>query len=240
MKMMRFISAVGLACCLSGLTVQAQVQKQSQIDPNLLTKRPALTPELTLQIFDLPDIAITHLSGPTAGPGEAGDMELVIDLHNFGESPFSLKFLNADGQIQPTLEVVHIAPGQSLLGYLNGTDAEDRPTIVKRVFLDAVLEPQRKLSHTQAGLDQDANLISVSLSKLRNRGDFTTGRHSLVVFLDPAETVIERSRRNNMAAFSWHEDFEPVSASEPQERLRLTVPTKKPAKQKAPELRPFQ
>lgn len=86
MRVGRLIFAAVAACCVSGLAAQAQVQKQIQISPDILTKRPALTPELKLEVFDVPDLAITHLSGPTAGPDEAGHVELTIDLKNFGES----------------------------------------------------------------------------------------------------------------------------------------------------------
>ena len=111
---------------------------------------------------------------------------------------------------------------------------------MKQVFLDTVLGPGQRLSRTEAGYNQEANLISISLRDFRDKDASLTGVHRLVVILDPAETLIERSRRNNMAAFRWGEDSESVSMQEPTERLRLTIPTKEPVKQKAPELRPFE
>lgn len=240
MRMARLILVVAAVCAVSALAAKAQVQKQIQIDPDILTKRPVLVPELTLKVLDLPDLAISELRGPATGPDEAGDLELIINLQNFGESPISLKFLDADGQVQPTFEVVHLVPGQSLFDYLSGSTTGDQTPIVKRVFLDAILEPGQKLSRTEAGYSEGANVISISLPNLRDEDVFVSGSHSLVVYLDPAETVIERSRRNNIAAFTWAESFEALSVPETTEMLQLTLPTKEPAKKAAPELRPFE
>lgn len=145
-----------------------------------------------------------------------------------------------DGQVQPTLEVLYQAPGQSLGDILNGTRVNNQSPVVKRVFLDAVLNPGQKLSSTEARYADGANLISISLPDLRDEDTPVTGVHRLVVILDPAETVIERSRRNNIADFTWVEQFEEVSPRTSTEMLRLTCPTKKPLKQKAPELLPFE
>lgn len=240
MNIMHLRSIAIAACCVTGLAAQAQVQKQIQIDPDILTNRPVLVPNLKLRVLDLPDVGISELRGPATGPDEAGELELNINLQNFGESPFSLKFLDVDGQVQPTLEVLYQAPGQSLGDILNATSVNNQSPVVKRVFLDAVLNPGQKLSRTEAGYADGANLISVSLPGLRNEDGAVSGVHRLVVILDPAETVIERSRRNNIADFTWVEEVEAVSPQVPTETLRLTLPTKKPAKQKAPELRPFE
>ena len=240
MKMMRLISLAVATCCLSGAAAQAQLQEQIQINPDNLTKRPALGPELKLKVLQLPDLGITELRGPDTGPDQAGDLELIVNLQNFGESPISLKFLDEDGQAQPTFEVMYEAPSQSLGALLNGAGTGSQLPIVKQVFLDTVLGPGQRLSRTEAGYNQEANLISISLRDFRDKDASLTGVHRLVVILDPAETLLERSRRNNMAAFRWGEDSESVSMQEPTERLRLTIPTKEPVKQKAPELRPFE
>lgn len=239
MRMTRWISTVFATCCMSGLVAQAQVQKQIQINPDILTKRVERVPELKLKVLDLPDLAFTELRGPSTGPNEAGDLKLIIDLQNFGEAPVSLKFLDSNGDVQPTFEVVHVPPGQSLFGYLNGAVAGHQTPIVKRVFLDAVLNPGQKLSNTEAGFSDGANQISISLPNLRDEDVFVSGVHGLVVFLDPAETMIERSRRNNIAAFNWAESFEVMPFPEAEEMLQLTLPTKEPAKKDAPKLRPF-
>lgn len=240
MKMMRLISLAMATCCLSGAAAQAQLQEQIQVDPNILTERPVFVPDLKLRVFDLPDLGITELRGPDTGPDQAGNLELIVNLQNFGESPTSLKFLDKDGQVQPTFEVMYEAPSQSLGALIDGTGTGDQLPVVKQVFLDAVLGPGQRLSRTEAGYNQQANLMSISLRDFRDKHAALTGVHRLVVILDPAETLIERSRRNNMAAFRWVEDSEAVSMQEPRERLRLTIPTKEPVKQNSPELRPFE
>lgn len=240
---MKGIRILAMAVATSGaiaLGTQAQVQQQIQIDPSILTERPVFVPDLKLKILDLPDLAITELRGPSDGPNQAGDLELIINLQNFSKSLVSLKFLDADGQIQPTLDVVYLAPGQSLIGYLTGSAAGDETPIVKRVFLETVLEPGQKLSHARARADQPENLISVSLPGFREQDPVLSGVHRLAVILDPEETLIELSRRNNMADYTWSEEPQAVAVQTQRGLMELTLPVEKPAKQKAPELRPFQ
>jgi hypothetical protein len=228
-----------LACAALAVTsgvAMGQVDQKIQIDPNIITQRSDLEPSFKIDLKSLPDLAIVGLDSVNERPDANGDLDLIIDVQNRGSAPFSLKFSDAEGRVQPTFELIYMAPEQSLGDLFNPDSPETEPPVVKRVFLDTVLGSGQTLTTSDAIHGETQSSVRVSLPKLPNGETRAIGVHRIVVMLDPAETLIERSRRNNMAAFTWTEEIEAVVITDPQILLPLKVPTEKPV----PVRRPFE
>ena len=215
-----FVRAVCITGAILAVTVfQASVQAQSvdrlKLDPKALQRPLPITPELQLQITELPDLSIWRIGFVTNPDDRTQPFIVAIDLKNVGPRAIDLAFKHPDGRSAPTFDIYYLPPGGDLGGLFTDPGEDGGPRLLNREFLTGILRPGdrlRDLMWRDPGLSVQYRL---ELPVRADPDEVQSGVHQIMLVLDPEETLIERSKRNNYAAKSWFEDFPSIDEADP-------------------------